>query len=60
MSLKRRLLSASALNLADYALKIGVVLVVSPFLIKHLGKQDYGLWVLLLSDLNPLFSICFT
>jgi O-antigen/teichoic acid export membrane protein len=49
MSLKRRLISASVLNLADYALKIGVVLAVSPFLISRLGQEDYGLWVLLLS-----------
>jgi O-antigen/teichoic acid export membrane protein len=54
MSLNRRLFSASALNLADYVLKIGVVLVVSPFLIGRLGKEEYGLWVLLLSVIGYL------
>lgn len=54
MNLRQRLISASALNVLDYGLKIGVVLVVSPFLINRLGKEDYGLWVLLLSILGYL------
>ena len=49
MSLKRRLLSASALNLADYALKIGVILLASPYIITTLGTAEYGFWVILIS-----------
>lgn len=54
MNLKRRIASASALNFVDYGLKAAVVLVVSPFLIGRLGKEEYGLWVLLLSVIGYL------
>ncbi len=54
MSLKQRLLNTSALNLVDFAIKIIVVFLVSPFLIHRLGKPDYGLWMLLLSVLGYL------
>ena len=47
MSLKRKLGTASVLNLMDYVLKFGTVLVVSPYLIARLGKDGYGVWVVL-------------
>jgi O-antigen/teichoic acid export membrane protein len=54
MTVKKRLIGASAMSLVDYVVKISVVLVVSPYLIKTLGKEDYGSWVLLLSVLGYL------
>jgi O-antigen/teichoic acid export membrane protein len=54
MNLRQRLISASALNVLDYGLKIGVVLVVSPFVIRTLGTDQYGFWVILISMVGYL------
>lgn len=49
MSLRRRVLTSSGLNLCDFGLKFASVLVVSPFMIRQLGVEGYGVWFLIFS-----------
>lgn len=47
MSIKRKLLRSSSLNLLDHGVKMAAMLLVTPFLVRSLGMQDYGTWLLL-------------
>ena len=49
MSLRQKLFTTSGLNLLDYAVRFGTVFIISPFLIRHLGKENYGFWVVMVS-----------
>lgn len=50
----RRIAHISALNLIDYGIRFGAVLVVTPFLLDQIGKETYGLWLFLISLLGYL------
>ena len=54
MSLRQKLFTTSGLNLVDYAVRFGTVLIISPFLIRHLGKDTYGFWVVMVSVIGYL------
>lgn len=47
MSLKHKLLRSSTLNVLDHVVKMVAMLLVTPFLVRSLGMQDYGTWLLL-------------
>jgi len=49
MSIRRKLAATSTINLIDYGLRFAAILIASPFLIETLGKDQYGLWIVLLS-----------
>jgi len=49
MSIRRKLATTSAINLIDYGVRFAAILIASPFLIETLGKDQYGLWIVLLS-----------
>lgn len=54
MSLRQKLFTTSGLNLLDYAVRFGTVLIISPFLINQLGKETYGFWVVMVSVIGYL------
>ncbi len=45
MSLARKIIRGSAINVADHLIKIAVVFVTTPLMVRHLGEHDYGLWI---------------
>ncbi|MBE7497027.1 MAG: oligosaccharide flippase family protein [Verrucomicrobiaceae bacterium] len=49
VSMRHRLLSASALSLVDQFLKVASALVISPVIIHALGVEGYGEWMLAVS-----------
>ena len=49
MSLARRFLTSSGLNLFDQALRFGAIFVMTPIILNALGDDLYGFWVLLMS-----------
>ena len=51
-SIHRRLSVNAIANLVRYGVYLGVSFLLTPFLVKKLGAQNYGLWVLVLSMLG--------
>jgi O-antigen/teichoic acid export membrane protein len=49
MNLDNRLLGSSMLNMLEHAVKFAAMFLVTPALIGGLGKEQYGLWLLLMT-----------
>lgn len=49
MSLAQKLIRGSTVSLIDHGLKISLLFVTTPLMIEHLGKRDYGIWLLALA-----------
>lgn len=45
MSLAQKLIRGSAVNLAEQGIKLAVVFVTTPLMVRYLGREDYGLWI---------------
>ncbi len=54
MSLTSRIFRGSALNAADLILRMGVMFLMTPFLVSRLGMVGFGTWVLLTSAISFL------
>jgi len=54
MSLQRKVVRGSTLNLLDHAARVGSMLVVTPFLVKQLGMEGYGIWLVLTAAISFL------
>ncbi len=52
MSISKRFIHGSGLNLLDHAFKMVAMLVTTPLVIGSLGKDGYGFWVLAMSVLS--------
>ncbi|MCF6311077.1 MAG: oligosaccharide flippase family protein [Verrucomicrobiales bacterium] len=52
--MRRILLKAGVLNLLDHGLKILAVFFMTPFILGHLGNEQYGLWAVIYSILSYL------
>lgn len=48
MSLTRKLLRGSSINLAEHVIKIMVMFVTTPLMVHHLGPERYGVWIVAL------------
>ncbi len=57
MSLFHRLVRGSAVNLIEHGLKLGLMFVVTPLMVKYLSQQDYGLWLLTLSIISYFYLL---
>lgn len=47
MSLTQKILKGSVLNVIDHAVKVGVMLLITPYMVKTLGLERYGIWLVL-------------
>lgn len=54
MSLTRKILRGSTLNLVDHAVKTASMLVLTPFMVASLGMEAYGIWLLLTAAVSFL------
>lgn len=54
MSLANKLLRGSAISLVEQALKIVMMFITTPLMVRHLGEQDYGLWLVALAIIGYL------
>ena len=54
MALSSKLIRGSTVNLAEHGLKLGLMFVITPLMIKHLGEKDYGIWLLALAIIGWL------
>ncbi len=54
MSLTRKLLRGSTINLAEHAIKITVMFVTTPLMVLHLGRENYGVWIVALAIIGYL------
>lgn len=54
MSLARKIFRGSALNAADLLLRMGVMFLMTPFLVSKLGMEGYGSWVVLTTAVSFL------
>ena len=54
MSLKHKILRGSTLNLLDHVVRVGSMLVVTPFMVSQLGMEGYGVWLVLTAAISFL------
>lgn len=54
MSLARKILRGSTLNLVDHVVKTVSMLVLTPFMVSSLGMEAYGIWLLLTAAVSFL------
>jgi len=54
VALSTKLIRGSSVNLVEHALKIGLMFVITPLMIRHLGEHDYGIWLLALAIIGWL------
>ncbi len=54
MSLQRKILRGSTLNLLDHAARVGSMLVVTPLMVTQLGLEGYGVWLVLTAAVSFL------
>lgn len=54
VSLAKKLLRGSVISLGEHGVKIAVVFVTTPLMIRHLGEHDYGLWIFALAIIGYL------
>jgi O-antigen/teichoic acid export membrane protein len=45
VALAQKLIRGSAVNLAEQGIKLAVVFVTTPLMVRYLGRDDYGLWI---------------
>jgi O-antigen/teichoic acid export membrane protein len=54
MSLQRKILRGSTLNLLDHVARVGSMLVVTPLMVTQLGLEGYGIWLVLTAAVSFL------
>lgn len=54
MSLQRKVVRGSTLNLLDHVARVGSMLVVTPLMVSHLGLEGYGIWLVLTAAISFL------
>lgn len=54
MSLQRKVVRGSTLNLLDHVARVGSMLVVTPFMVTQLGLEGYGIWLVLTAAISFL------
>lgn len=54
MSLAKKLIRGSAISLAEQALKVVMMFITTPLMVRHLGEQDYGFWIVALAIIGYL------
>lgn len=54
MSLQRKILRGSTLNLLDHVARVASMLVVTPFMVSQLGMVGYGVWLVLTAAISFL------
>lgn len=54
MSIANKLLRGSAISLVDQAMKIVVMFITTPLMVRHLGEHDYGLWLVAMAVIGYL------
>lgn len=59
MKLARTMMTSSAVMLLDHFLKIATIFLVTPWMARGLGKEQYGLWLLAMSLVGYLSLIDF-
>jgi O-antigen/teichoic acid export membrane protein len=54
VALAQKLIRGSAVNLVDQGIKLAVVFVTTPLMVRYLGRDDYGLWIVGLAIIGYL------
>ena len=57
MSLKRGVLTSTGLNLLDHTVKAASVFILSPLMLRGLGKEAYGVWQVLMSVFGYFYLV---
>lgn len=54
MSLAKKILRGSTLNLMDHVLQIVAMFIVTPFVVSKLGMESYGVWLMIIAMVSLL------
>lgn len=54
MSLSKKILRGSSLNLLDHVLQVVAMFVVTPFVVSKLGMESYGVWLMIVAMVSLL------